>query len=49
MLIFALVFIEIISYGLNGEVSFGIYLLPFILIISLGPVVWGLKERRKIN
>lgn len=49
MVIFALVFIEIISYGLSGKISFGIYLLPLILIISLGPVVWGLKERRKIN
>lgn len=49
MLIFAVIFIEVISYGLNGETSFGIYLLPLILIISLGPVVWGLKDRRKIK
>ncbi|SDL09953.1 DUF1648 domain-containing protein [Lacicoccus qingdaonensis] len=49
MLIFAFVFIEIIGYGLTGETSFGIYLLPLILVISLAPVVWGLNERRKIR
>lgn len=49
MLIFAFVFIEIINYDINGETSFGIYLLPLILIISLGPAVWGLNQRRKIK
>ena len=49
MFIFAFIFIEITSYGLNGEASFGIFLLPFILVISLGPVVWKLNQCRKIK
>lgn len=49
LIIFAVVFIEIINHGFIGTSTFGAFLLPLILALALGPVIWGLWERRKIK
>lgn len=49
LIIFAIVFIEITNYALTGTFLFGSLLLPLVLILALGPVVWGLWQRWKIK
>ncbi len=49
LIIFAIVFVEIINYGLTGASTFGALLLPLILIIVLIPIAWGLWDRWKIK
>ena len=49
MIVFAIIFIEIINYGLIGTSTFGSFLLPLILLFALGPVGWKMIERRKIR
>ena len=49
LIIFSVIFIEIINYGLLETSTFGVFLIPLILVLSLGPIVWILFERRKIK
>lgn len=49
LIIFAIVFIEIINYGLDGTSTFGAFLLPLILILVMAPIAWGLITRSKIK
>ena len=48
LIVFAIIFIEIINYGLIDISTFGSFLLPLILLFALGPVGWMI-ERRKIR
>ena len=49
LIVFAIIFIEIINYGLIGTSTFGASLLPLILLLVLGPLTWKMIERRKIR
>ena len=49
MIVFAIIFIEIINHGLIGKSIFGASLIPLIILLVLGPMAWKMIERRKIK
>lgn len=49
LILFAVIFIEIINHGLTGTSTFGASLTPLILLLVLGPIAWKMIERRKIK
>lgn len=49
MIVFSIILIEIISYGLTYTPIFGVYLTPLIILFIFGPIVWKMIERRKIK
>ncbi len=49
MIVFAIIFIEIINHGLTDTSTFGVSLIPLIILLVLGPMAWKMIERRKIK
>ncbi|SDL06549.1 DUF1648 domain-containing protein [Lacicoccus qingdaonensis] len=49
LVIFAVIFIEIINYGVLDQSTFGVFMIPLIIILALGPIVWAMLGRRKIK
>lgn len=49
LIIFAVIFIEIINYGILEQSTFGIFMLPLIIVSALGPIAWAMFRRRKIK
>lgn len=49
MIVFAIIFIEIINHGLTNTSTFGAFLIPLIILLVLGPIVWKMIERKKIK
>lgn len=49
MIVFAIIFIEIINHGLTDTSIFGASLIPLIILLVLGPMAWKMIERRKIK
>ncbi|WP_411842303.1 DUF1648 domain-containing protein [Salinicoccus sp. HZC-1] len=48
-IIFSIIILEMMSVAINKTALFGEWLLPVILILVLGPVVFGMIQRRKIK
>lgn len=48
-IIFSIVILEMMSVAISETSLFGEWLLPVILILVLGPVVFGMIQRRKIK
>lgn len=49
LIIFAVIFIEIINYGILDQSTFGIFMIPLIVVLALGPIVWSMSRRRIIK
>lgn len=49
LIIFAVIFIEIINYGLLEMSTFGVFMVPLIIVLGLAPIVWIMFKRRKIK
>lgn len=48
-IIFSIIILEMMSVAISKTALFGGWLLPVILILALGPMVYGLFQRRKIK
>lgn len=49
LIIFAVIFIEITKYGILEQSTFGVFMIPLILVLALGPIAWAMFKRRKIK
>lgn len=49
LIIFAVLFIEITNYGISDQSTFGIFMIPLLIVLALGPIVWAMLRRRKIK
>ncbi|MFB9860152.1 DUF1648 domain-containing protein [Salinicoccus siamensis] len=49
LIVFAILYIEITNHGLTGSSTFGVLLMPLILLFVLGPIAWKMIERFKIK
>ncbi|GAA3728309.1 DUF1648 domain-containing protein [Salinicoccus jeotgali] len=49
LIVFAVLYVEITNHGLTGSSTFGVLLMPLILLLILGPIAWKLVERSRIK